>query len=76
MGLTQCPNCSRRCFTDAASCTKCFLTFKPGVLQAYALAEEKSFSVRTNALFLSLFLIWVAVLMFFQLRGFLDATGN
>jgi len=76
MSLTQCPNCGRRCFTDAASCTKCFLPFKPGVLQAYAVAEEKSFSVKTNALFLSLFLIWLAVLLFFELRGYLGATGN
>ena len=75
MSLTQCPNCGRSCFTDATSCTKCFLTFKPGVLQAYAVAEEKSFSAKTNALFLSLFLIWLAVLVFFQLRGYLGATG-
>jgi uncharacterized membrane protein YvbJ len=76
MSLTQCPNCGLRCFTDAASCTKCFLPFNPGVLQAYAVAEEKSFSVKTNALFLSLFLIWLAVLLFFELRGYLGATGN
>lgn len=75
MGLTQCPDCDRRCFTDATSCTKCFLTFKPGLLQANAEAEEKSFSVKTNALFLSLFLIWLALSVFFQLRGYLGATG-
>lgn len=75
MSLTQCPDCRRRCFTDATSCTKCFLTFKPGMLQAYAVADEKSFSVKTNALFLTLFLIWLAVLVFFQLRGDLGGIG-
>ena len=76
MGLTQCPNCGRRCFNDAASCQNCLQTFKPGVLQAYAVAEEKSFSVKTNVLFLSLLLIWVAVLIFLQLRGFLAGATN
>ena len=69
MSLTQCPNCRRRCFTDATFCQSCLQTFKPGVLQASAVAEEKSFGVKTNMLFLSLFLIWLAVLVFFQLRG-------
>ena len=58
--LTQCPNCHRRCFTDATSCANCLQTFKPGVLQAYAIAEEKSFSIKANAMFLSLFLMWLA----------------
>jgi hypothetical protein len=51
-------------------------TFRAGLLQASAVAEEKEFSAKTNALFLSLFLIWVAVLMFFQLQAYLDRTGN
>jgi hypothetical protein len=51
-------------------------TFQPGLLQAAAVAEEKAFSAKTNAFFLSLFLIWVAVLMFFQLQAYLDRTGN
>ena len=76
MSLTQCPNCHRRCFSDATSCLNCFRAYKPGALQAYAVAEEKSFSAKTNMLFLSLFLIWLAVLLFFQLRGDLDGTGN
>ena len=74
MSLTQCPNCHRRCFTDAASCPNCLQIFKPGALQAYAIAEEKSFSVKTNVLFLSMFLIWLAVVLFFQLRGYLGAN--
>jgi len=76
MSLTQCPKCHRRCFTDAASCQNCLQTFKPGALQAFAVAEEKSFSAKTNVLFLSLFLVWLAMLVFFQLRGYLGTTGN
>jgi len=76
MSLTQCPNCRRRCFTDAASCQSCLQTFKPGVLQAYAIAEEKSFSSKTNVIFLSLFLIWLATLVYFQLQPFLASTRN
>jgi len=51
-------------------------SFRPGLLQASAEAEEEAFSAKTNALFFSLFVIWVAVLMFFQLQAYLDRTGN
>ena len=76
MSLTYYPNCSHRRFTDAASCPNCLQSFRPGLLQASAVAEEKAFSAKTNALFFSLFVIWVAVLMFFQLQAYLDRTGN
>ena len=76
MSLIQCPNCHRRCFTDAAACPNCLQTFQPGLLQASAVAEEKAFSAKTNALILSLFVMWVAVLMFFELQAYLDRTGN
>lgn len=76
MSLTHCPKCSRLCFTDATSCPHCLQIFRPGLLQATAVAEEKEFSAKTNALFLSLFVIWVAVLMFFQLQAYLDRTGS
>jgi hypothetical protein len=66
MSLTQCPNCRRRCFTDAEFCPTCFQTFQPGFLQTYAVAKEKAFSAKANMLFLILFLIWVAVVLFFQ----------
>ena len=75
MSLTQCPNCRRRCFTEAAYCANCFQTFQPGWLQAYAVAEEKAFSAKANMLFLSLFLIWLAVMLFFQLQAYLDVAG-
>jgi len=76
MSLTHCPRCSRRCFTDAASCPNCLQTFQPGLLQASAVAEEKAFSAKTNTLFFSLFVLWVAMLMFFQLQAYLDRTAN
>jgi len=76
MSLTQCPNCRCRCFTDAAFCQNCLQTFKPGVLQTYAIADEKSFSVKTNVIFLSLFLLWLAILVYFQLQTFLASTGH
>lgn len=73
MSLTQCSNCHRRLFTDATSCPNCLQSFKPGALQAYAIAEEKSFSAKTNMLFLGLGLTWLVVLLTFLLRGYLDA---
>lgn len=76
MSLTQCPNCRRRCFTDAGSCPNCFQTFQPGLLQAYAVAEETAFKAKANTLFLSLFVLWVSVLMFFQLQAYLDGFGK
>jgi hypothetical protein len=51
-------------------------TFQPGLLQASAVADEKAFSAKTNVLFLSLLVIWSAVLMFFQLQAYLDGTGK
>ena len=76
MSLTQCPNCGRRCFTDAASCQRCLQTFKPGVLRASAIAEEKPFSSKTNVIFLSLLLMWLATLVYFQLQALLATTRN
>lgn len=76
MSLTQCPNCHRRCFTDVASCAMCFQIFRPGLLQEHAVAEERAFTAKTNALFLSLFVIWLAVLMFFQLQNYLDGVAK
>lgn len=76
MSLTQCPNCRRRCFTDAPSCPNCFQTFRAGLLQEYAVAEEKAFSAKANSLFLSLFVIWFSVLMFFQLQAHLVSIGK
>ena len=76
MSLTKCPNCSRPCFTDAAFCRNCFQTFGPGLLQAHAVAQEKAFSEKANTLFLSLFVIWLSVLMFVQLQTYVDGFGK
>jgi hypothetical protein len=76
MSLTQCPNCRGRCFTDTASCSRCYQTFQPGSLEAYAVAEEKAFSAKAHALFLSLFLTWLAVLLLVQIQTHLYGTGN
>ena len=74
MSLTQCPDCHRRCFSDAASCPNCFQIFKAGALQAAAIAEEKSFSAKANMIFLGLLLIWLAVLLLSYLGGYLDGA--
>jgi len=75
MSLTRCPNCHRLCFTDAASCQNCLQVFKPGALQASAIAAEKSFSAKANMIFLGLLLLWVAVLLLSYLGGYLDGKG-
>ena len=76
MSLTQCPNCHRLCFTDAASCPNCFQVFKPGVLQASAIAAEKSFSAKAHMIFLGLLLIWLVVLLWSYLGGYLHGAGS
>ena len=75
MSLTHCPNCHRRCFSDAASCPNCLQVFKVGALEASAIAEEKSFSAKANMIFLGLLVLWVAGFLFLQLGGYLNGTG-
>ena len=75
MSLTLCPYCQRLCFTDSASCPGCSHTFQAGVLQAQAVAEEKAFSRKANALFLSAFLMVLGVLLFFQLQAYVNGNG-
>ena len=75
MSLTLCPHCQRQCFTDSASCPGCGHTFQAGVLQAQAVAEEKAFSRKANALFFSGLLIVLGVLLFFQLQAYLNGDG-
>ena len=75
MGLTQCSNCHGRLFTDAAACPHCLRIFKPGALQAYAIAEEKLFAAKANILFGGLALIWLVVFLVFLGRGYMDGTG-
>ena len=73
MSLTQCPNCHRHCFTDAAYCPSCG-TFQSG-LQAHAVAKEEVFSRKAITLSLSLFLSIFAVLVFVELQVYLTGVG-
>jgi hypothetical protein len=75
MGLTQSLCCERLCFTDAESCPSCGQAFKPGALEAKAVAEEKAFTMKANALFLATFLALPAVLFFIQFQGYLNSAG-
>ena len=74
MSLTHCPSCHRRCFTDAPYCESCYEIFQPGVLQASAVAEEKASNAKAHTIFLSLFFIWLAVLLFVQLQAYLNGS--
>ena len=75
MSLTLCPHCRRHCFTDAASCPSCGHAFQAGALQAQAVAEEKAFSKRANALFFSALLTLLGVLLFVQIQAYLNGNG-
>jgi hypothetical protein len=70
MSLTSCPYCFRQCFTDAASCPSCERAFQPGVLQALAVAKEKAFSRKADALFLTVLVILLAVLLIAQVQTY------
>jgi len=74
MTLTQCPYCQLQCFTDIESCLRCHQTFQPGLLQAYAITEEKAFSEKAHTLFLNLFLMGFAVLLFVLIQAYLNAS--
>jgi hypothetical protein len=75
MSLTQCPNCNRLCFTDAASCLTCGKTFQSGLLLAQVVAKEKAFSTKANTLFISLFLTSLALLVFIELQAYSNGVG-
>lgn len=75
MSLTQCPNCRRRCFTDAASCTSCGELLRPGMLEAQAVAKEKALNAKAYTIFLSLFLTSLAVLVFVELQAYSNGVG-
>ena len=76
MGLTRSLCCHRLSFTDAAFCPSCGKTFQPGALQAKAIAEEKAFSMKANALFLGAFLTLLGVLTFVQFQAYVNGAGN
>jgi hypothetical protein len=76
MGLTRSLCCHRLNFTDAAFCPSCAKTFQPGALQAKAVAEEKSFSMKANALFLGAFLTLLWMLIFALFQAYPNGAGN
>jgi hypothetical protein len=69
VSLTHCPDCRRLCFVDSASCPSCALSFRPGALRAAAAAEEKSFRMRSNIMFLVPFVGALAALAVVLIRG-------
>jgi hypothetical protein len=72
MGLTRSLCCRRLIFTDAAFCPSCGKTFQAGTLQAKAVAEEKAFSMKANALFLAAFLTLLGVLILVQVHAYVN----
>ena len=68
MSLTQSPCCHRLCFSVAAMCPWCGQAFQSGALERIAIAGEKTFNRNAYAIFMSMFLGSLAVLLFFQLR--------
>lgn len=73
--LTQSPCCRHLCFTDATSCARCGQVFPSGALERKAVAEEKAFMRKGNALFLIVFLILLALLLSLQLQAYATSTG-
>ena len=68
MSLTRSPCCHHLSFSDAAMCPWCGQAFESGALERVAIAGEKAFKRHAYAIFLSMFVGWLAVLLFFQLR--------
>ena len=69
MRLTHCPDCRRLCFVNSASRPSCAVSFRPGALRAASAAEEKSFRMRSNIMFLVPFVGALAALAVVLMRG-------
>ena len=69
MNLTRSPCCHHLCFSNATMCLWCGQAFESGVLERVAVAGEKAFKRNAYAIFLSVFLGLLAVLIFFQLQN-------
>ena len=69
MSLTHCPDCRRLCFVDSASCPGGAVSFRPGALRTASAAEEKSFRMRSNIMFLVPFVGALAALAVVLMRG-------
>jgi hypothetical protein len=68
MSLTKCPACHHLTFISAASCPGCGEGFPAGTLQTKSDKEDKAFTRRWGALFLSVLFCMVAALIFAMLR--------
>ena len=69
MSLIRSPCCHHLCFSDASMCLWCGQAFESGALERIAIAGEKAFKRNAYAIFVSVFLGSLAVLLFFQLRN-------
>ena len=76
MSLTRCPDCRKRCFTDAASCPSCRQAFQPNALRAKAGAEERAFKRKYSVLVLTALLAILAALLFVVLQDYMNGTGS
>jgi hypothetical protein len=57
-----------------ASCPHCGRPFQSGTLRAKAVAEEKAFDRKANALFLAALVFVPAVLLLVHFQGYLPGT--
>ena len=69
MSLTRSPCCHHLSFNDTEVCPWCGQAFEAGALGRIAIAGEKAFNRNAYAIFFSVFLGSLAVLLFFQLRN-------
>jgi hypothetical protein len=69
MSLTRSPCCHHLCFSDVATCAWCGQTFESGALERVAIKGEQAFKRNAYAIFVSVSLASMAVLLFFQLRN-------
>jgi hypothetical protein len=69
MNLTRSPCCNRLCFSSTAICPWCGHAFELGALERAAIDREEAFKRNAYAIFLSLFLGSLAVLLIFQLQN-------
>ncbi len=68
MSLTKCLACLHLTFISATSCPSCGVGFPAGSLQAQADKEERAFTRKWSAVFLSVLLCMLGVLLFVILR--------
>lgn len=70
MNLIQCIDCKRLCFTDFISCPSCGRAFQEGEMAAKAFAENKSFQMKSSAMFLTAFVVLLSALFYVAIQGY------